>query len=211
VIEFSLDERGRFFVAIEVRLLAGHFQVAAAREVTVDVFFASDCLDAIDRLKRRRIHFADDFDAIAFDRCRHRQLHAGKDHAAVTGAGAPTECFGFEYGDVHSAFCERARRGEAAVAAADHSDLNGIGEFGRGGDGRRIDSSRPEIFLLNGHGMNWRGKILALRSGWKTVIGMDKKETAANKGEAAVSMSGLSSFVELVRAILRRRLGRLSA
>src|SRR5260370_21908382 len=45
-----------------------------------------------------------------------------------------------------------ARR-KTAVAAANDSYINGVGEIGRGNDGRRIDSRRPEIFLLHGQGM----------------------------------------------------------
>src|SRR5437879_1224289 len=52
VIELALDKRGGLFVAIEVRLLASHFEVAAARKVTVDIFFAHDLLDAIDGFER---------------------------------------------------------------------------------------------------------------------------------------------------------------
>src|SRR5260370_17933215 len=37
VIEFALDERGGFFVAIEVGLLTANFHLATARQVTVDI------------------------------------------------------------------------------------------------------------------------------------------------------------------------------
>ncbi len=133
MIELALDQRGGLFVAIKVRLLAGHFQVTAAREGTINIFFVDDLLDAINRFERRGVHFLNGFPAVAFDERRDRQLHASEDHTAVSRTGAPAECFGFEHGDVHAAFRERARCGEAAVTAPNDGDVDGIGEIGRGG------------------------------------------------------------------------------
>src|SRR5207245_11627132 len=47
VIEFFCDDLGGACVRIEMRLLAGDFQVSAAREVAVDVFLANDLVNQI--------------------------------------------------------------------------------------------------------------------------------------------------------------------
>jgi hypothetical protein len=108
------------------------------------------------------IHSANRFPAVAFDKRGDRQLHSREDHTAVVRTGAPAECFGSEHRDVHAAFRECSSSGKDAVTASDCGDVNGVRETGRGGYLRRIDSGRPEILLMDGHGTNWRGEILAL-------------------------------------------------
>src|SRR5260370_40644163 len=98
--------------------------MAAAREIAIDVFFAADLLDALDGVERGGVHFAYGFPAVAPDERRHGQLHAGKNHAAITGAGAPANSFGFEDGDIYAAFRERARGGESAKTAANAGNDN---------------------------------------------------------------------------------------
>ena len=67
MIELALDQRGGFFVVIEVRLLTGNFQMAATREIAVDIFFADDLLDAVDGVERRGVHSSNGFPAVTFD------------------------------------------------------------------------------------------------------------------------------------------------
>src|SRR5881628_3864097 len=107
-----------------MRLLAGDFEVAAARETAVDVFVTHDLLDAIDRFEGSGVHFAKGLAAVAFDERGNGQFHTGEDHAAVAATGAPAEGFGFEDGDVYAAFCESAGRGKPAETAADNGDVN---------------------------------------------------------------------------------------
>jgi len=82
---------------------------------------------------------------------------------------APNRTFRLRDGHAHAAFRQRARRGKSAIASADYGDVNGIGEFRRGGERRRSDSGRPVIFLLDGHRRSWREEILALTAAGKTI------------------------------------------
>src|SRR5689334_22405771 len=107
-----------------MRLLASDFQMAAPREIAVDFFVVDDLLDAIDGFEGRGVHFSHDFTTVALDERGHRQFHSGKDHAAVAATGAPAEGFGFEDGDVPTAFRESQRGGESAEAAADNGDVD---------------------------------------------------------------------------------------
>ena len=126
-------------------LLAGNFQMAAARKIALDLFFANNLLDAVDGLKRRGVHFADDFYAVALDQRRRRKLHPGKHHTAVPRTGAPAESLGFEHGNAHAALRQRARCGESAESRAHNGNVDGIGKLRRGGKSRRIDGGRPVI------------------------------------------------------------------
>jgi hypothetical protein len=67
VVEFAVDERGGFCEAAEVRWLAGNFQVAAPREIALDLLLANDLFHKVNRLDRRGIHFADGRTAVALD------------------------------------------------------------------------------------------------------------------------------------------------
>src|SRR5215472_10715277 len=115
-----------------MRLLAGDFEVAAAREIAIDVFFAHDSLDAIDGFERRGVHFAHGFAPVAPDQSRNWQFHACEDHAAVAATGAPAEGFGFENSNNHAAFRESKSCGESAEAAADNSDIDVFRQVARG-------------------------------------------------------------------------------
>ena len=56
VIEFAGDDFGLAGVVVEMLLLAGDFEVAAAGEVAVDRFFAHDLFDAIYGGQRGGVH-----------------------------------------------------------------------------------------------------------------------------------------------------------
>ena len=129
VLEFALDAGGGFGVSVEMGLLAGNLEVAAAGEVAVDVFIAHDLFDQIDGLGRRFVHIAHGEAAVAFDESGNRQFHAGEDHAAVAATGAPAEGFGFEDGDTDVAFGESESRRESAKAAADDGDVDVFGQI----------------------------------------------------------------------------------
>ena len=149
--EFALQERGGFFVAIEVRLLAGNFQVAAAREIAVDIFLAHDVLDAIDGRKRCGVHFANGLAAVTLDQCGYRQFHAGEDHAAVAGTGAPAKGLCLEDGHFHAALCKRACRGKAAVARAHNRDVGVVWQIPCGWRRGRGHGFEPVIFFSDRH------------------------------------------------------------
>ena len=151
MIEFALDERSGSFIAIEVRLLARHFQVATAREVAVDVLLAHDLLDAVDGIERSSIHFANGFAAVALDQRGHRQFHAGEDHAAVPRAGAPAKSFGFQHGDTDAAFRERARSGESAESRANNGDIDAVRQIARRLRRRRGHRLEPVVFFFCRH------------------------------------------------------------
>ncbi len=140
--------------------------MAAAREVAVDIFFADDLLDQIDRFERRGVHLAYGLPAVALDQRGHRQLHPGENHAAVAGAGAPSKCFRFEYGDFHAALRERTGRGEATVACADNGNVHAVRQFLRRSRRRGGNSLKPVVLFLDRHDerLEVRGILALLRS-----------------------------------------------
>ena len=151
VIEFALDERSGFFIASEVHLLARDFEMAAAREVTVDVFLADDLLDAVDGVERGGVHFAHGFPAVVFDERRHRELHAAEDHAAVPRTGPPAESFRFEHGNFHAAFRERSRSGKSAESRADNGNIDAVRQIARRLRRRRGHRLDPVVFFFDRH------------------------------------------------------------
>src|SRR5258708_12211221 len=93
MVEFALDQRGGLFVSIEVCLLASYFQMAAARKVAVDIFFADDPLDTIDRFERSSVHSANCCPAMALDQRGRGQLHSGEDPPALPATATPSQTF----------------------------------------------------------------------------------------------------------------------
>ena len=83
VVEFAGDQFHRARIGIEVRLLAGDLQMAAAREIAIDLFLGHELFDAIDRRQRSRIHGARSFHAITSGKRLRAELHAGQHHAAI--------------------------------------------------------------------------------------------------------------------------------
>src|SRR5262249_48828735 len=126
VIEFALDECSGLFVAVKVRLFAGYFEVAAAREIAVDIFFAHDLLNTVDRLERSRIHLAHGLASVALEERGGGQLHASENHTAVARARAPANRFGLKDHGMHTALCERAGCRKTAKPATDNHDIRRI-------------------------------------------------------------------------------------
>ena len=123
MLEFALGARSGGGVVIEMRLLAGDFQMAAAGEAAVDALFVDDFFDEINGFEGSRVHALDEFAAVAFDQRGHGKFQPGEDHAAVAGAGAPAESFGFEERYANASLREGAGGGEAAEAAAYDGDI----------------------------------------------------------------------------------------
>src|SRR5260370_25628897 len=140
--------------------------MAAARKVALVICFADDLLDQIDRFNRRRVHLAYGLRAVTLDQRRNRQLHPGENHAAVAGAGAPSKCFRFEYGDFHAALRERTGRGEATVACADDNNVNTVRQVSRRLRWRGGNSLKPVVLFLDRHDeqLEVRGILAFLRS-----------------------------------------------
>src|SRR6266481_3077135 len=151
VTEFALQERGGFFVAVEVGLLAGNFQVAAAREIAVDIFLAHDVLDAVDGRKRCGVHFANSLASLTVYQCGYRQFPSGEDHGAVAGTGAPAKGLCLEDGHFHPALCKRACRGKAAVARAHNRDVGVVWQISCGWPRGRGQGFEPIIFFFDRH------------------------------------------------------------
>ena len=103
MVEFPCDQCRRLGVAIKVRLFAGHFEMPAAREVTVDLLFAHDLFDGIDGDYRSSVHTLNLFAAVARDQGGHGQLHPGQHHASVARTGAPAERLRFQHRDSDAA------------------------------------------------------------------------------------------------------------
>ena len=76
MLKFFLDELRRLRIAIEVRLFDSHFQVAATREIAVNLLLANNPFNAIDSLERSRVHPPHSFDPIAFNQLGNGQLQA---------------------------------------------------------------------------------------------------------------------------------------
>ena len=164
VMEFALNESGGFGEAVEVRLLGGNFEMAAARKVASDIFLAHDVLDAIDGSKRCRIHAANFFHTVARDERGNGELESRQNHAAIARAGAPAEGFGFENGDADAALGQRARGGKAGETGADDGDINAFGQRAAVGiAGRNGNGSEPIVFFCDRHdGVLRAGEILTL-------------------------------------------------
>ena len=126
MIEFARDHFGLPRVVVEMFLLAGDFEMAATREIAVDVFFADNLLDAIDGRERRGVHAPRELASVHRDELVHAQLHAGQHHAAVAGTGSPANGFGFEHGDFRAALGESAGGGESGEAGADDGDVDAV-------------------------------------------------------------------------------------
>ena len=108
VIELAGNDFGLPRVVVEMFLLAGDFEMSAAGEVAVDLFFRDDLLDAVDRGQRRGIHALREFASIHGDELVDAQLHAGKNHASIAGTGAPANGLGFEHRNFRAALGQRA-------------------------------------------------------------------------------------------------------
>src|SRR6516225_2752211 len=150
--EFALDERGGFLEAVEVRWLAGNFQVTAAREIALDLLLVNDLFHKVNGLDRRGIHLAHDRTTVALDELGHWQFHSGQDHTSVTAARAPTKGFRLEYGSAHTTLGQRARRGKPAETAAHNRDVGILRQFPRHAHRRWVYRFEPIIFCLNRHG-----------------------------------------------------------
>ncbi len=151
VMEFALSKRCGFLVAIEMRLLAGYFEVATTGEIAVDLFFVDDLLDAINGVERSGAHLAHGFDAVAPDERGRGKLHSGKDHSAVARTRSPAERFGFEHSDFDAAFRKCARRGKSAVARADDRNVCAVWQLVRRCHGRRSYRFEPVVFSFDRH------------------------------------------------------------
>ena len=114
-------------VIVEMLLLAGHFEMAAAGKVAVNCFLPNDLFDAIDRRKRCGVHAADEIASIHGDELVHAELHPGEHHAAVAGTGSPADGFAFKHGDFGAALGEGAGGGKSGEARADYGDIDAVG------------------------------------------------------------------------------------
>src|SRR5215469_10459663 len=128
MVELALDAGSRFGISVEVRSLAGDFEMAAAGEAAGDRFFFDDLFDEVDRLERGGVHALDEFTAVARDQCWDRQLHSGEDHPAIAAACSRAERFRLEDGYVHAALGKSAGRGKPAEARADNGYIDGLGK-----------------------------------------------------------------------------------
>src|SRR5271165_743132 len=128
MIELAGDYLHLARIVVEMLLLAGHFEMAAAGEVAIDGFFSDDLLDAINGLQRRGVHAAGEIVSVHGDELVHAQLHAGQNHTAVAGTGSPADGFGFEDGNFGAALGESAGGGEAGEAGADYGYVRTIRE-----------------------------------------------------------------------------------
>ncbi len=152
MIELARDHLRLAGVVVEMLLLAGHFQVAATREVAIDIFFADNLLHTIDGFEGCSVHALGAFAAIHRNELVHAQLHSSQNHAAIAGTGSPAESFGFQNSDFCAALRQGASRGEAGVAGANHSNIHMVRQ-GTGFQLGKLGCREPVVAFLQGHGL----------------------------------------------------------
>src|SRR6266567_4896090 len=109
--EFLRDDLRRTRVGIEVRLLAGNFEMSAARKVADNILFPHNLLDQINRGKRIRVHATGQIHTIALGQSPDIELHSSEHHTAVTGAGAPPNAVSVKHGNLGAVLGEYSGRG----------------------------------------------------------------------------------------------------
>src|SRR5258706_1421305 len=150
MIKFARNHLRLAAVVVEMLLLAGHFQVAATREVAVNSLVTNNLLHTIDGFEGRGVHALSEFASIDRDELVHAQLHAGQHHATVAGAGSPADGFAFEHNDSRAAFRKGAGRRESRKPGADDNDIHPVREwtnFRR----RKCRGREPVVVFLQGH------------------------------------------------------------
>src|SRR6185369_8445887 len=111
-----------------MRLFAGDFEMAAAREVTIDFFFPHDLLDEIDGSDGAGVHRASALQSVALHKLFDAEFEPGEHHAAVAGAGAPTDALGFENHNTGTTLRESTSGGQSREAGTDDRNVRRLRE-----------------------------------------------------------------------------------
>src|SRR6267378_601208 len=126
MVEFAGDHFNLAGIVIEMRLLAGDFEVSGADEIADNVFLLHDALDRVDGLKRCGVHAVRELASILRDELVDAKLQPGEHHATVARTRAPSDGFRFEHDDFRTAFGKRERGRESRESGADDGYVSAI-------------------------------------------------------------------------------------
>ena len=160
-----------------MRLLASDFQMSAAREVAINIFFAYDLLNQINRPQGCRVHAPRSFDPVPIGKSPWVQLEAGQHHASVAGTCAPSDAVRFEDRDCSAAFCQCACSGEPGESGANNG---------------RVHTRRQLARSACGHGGCTKPVIGLVKARHLSQVASDRNFSAASSG--VISRCGFPSI-----------------
>src|SRR5439155_155073 len=150
VSKFSLNRLRAAPESVKVLRFACDFQMTATRKIAVDIFFAHDRLNGIDRFERGRVNPLRGFSSISGDQRRRAELQSGEHHAAVAAARPPSNILSFEHCHFRTTLRQSARRGQSGESRTDYGNVHGFRQFTHEYL-RRFDCLQPIIFLFGAH------------------------------------------------------------